>query len=250
MAIGPSDTRPDDDLRVEASNRDTPPTMMGKFSFFYTSLEGMRRLSGSEKGFGGDLRYGMPTGIEGADKICQTLAAGEGFGHKTWKAFLSILRGPDGQPVHAIDRVGEGPWHDRRERLIAMNKAGLIPPMGNRPLGDSAAVNDLPDEKGRGRPSGSMNDTHDVVTGSNNGGRLRYAGNFAATCNDWTSKTVQSTTIGIGHAWPASGSGQHWIQAHNASSCAAGVNLTFSSPSGGPSIGGGGGWGGFYCFAI
>ena len=42
-----------------------------------------------------------------------------GAGAKSWRAFLSTIRGgPDG-PVHAIDRVGNGPWYDRLGRLVA-----------------------------------------------------------------------------------------------------------------------------------
>jgi hypothetical protein len=220
----------------------------GNFSFFYTSLEGVRRLSGSQNGFGGNLKFGMPTGLEGADKICQTLAADEGFGHKTWRAFLSVVMGPEGTQVDAIDRVGNGPWYDRRGRLISMTKAGLT--SGNRPAGDPQAVNDLADEKGRGRPTSPPNDTHDVITGSNAMGRLRYPGNRNNTCLDWTSTTTPTRpTIGMGHAWPA-GSGQGWIQVHTEPNCAAGVNLVQNGPGNGSSIGAGGGWGGFYCFAL
>jgi hypothetical protein len=213
-----------------------------KFSFFYTSLDGMRRLSKSQNGFGGDLRFGMTTGLEGADKICQTLATDVGFGSKTWKAFLSATKGTDGQPVHAINRIGEGPWYDRRGRLIAMNKAGLTG-TGNRPMGEAAAVNDLPDETGQGTKR--LGDTHDTITGSNRQGMLA-ATDPVRTCQDWTSTTGRG--VQMGHSWPA-GSGMHWIVAHTEPSCAAGVNLVQNGPGNGSSIGAGGGWGGFYCFA-
>ncbi|HEY0705975.1 MAG TPA: hypothetical protein VGG33_04220 [Polyangia bacterium] len=215
------------------------------FSFFYTSLDGMRRLSKSQNGFGGDLRFGEATGLAGADKICQTLAADVGAGNKTWRAYLSIVNGPGGQPVHAHTRIGEGPWYDRRGRLIAMNKAGLFGTF-NRPMGDPAAVNDLPDETGQG--TRRLGDTHDVITGSNQRGELRYPGNMANTCNDWTSASIRAT-VGMGHAWPA-GSGMHWSQVHTEPSCVAGVNLVQNGPGNGSSIGAGGGWGGIYCFAL
>jgi hypothetical protein len=217
-----------------------------KFSFFYTSLDGMKRLSKSPNGFGGDLRFGEQTGIAGADKICQTLASDLGFGNKTWRAFLSVVKGPDGQPVNAIDRVGAGPWYDRRGRLISMDKAGLTSATG-RPAGDPAAVNDLPDETGQGTKR--LGDTHDVITGSNMRGQLLSPGNLNNTCMDWTSVAVTRAAVGVGHAWPA-GSGMNWIQAHTEESCAAGVNLVQTGPGNGSSIGAGGGWGGFYCFAL
>ena len=218
------------------------PATGARFSFFYTSLQAMRRLSGSQNGFGGDLRFGAATGIEGADKICQTIASDVGAGNKTWRAFLSATRGPEGQPVHAIERIGEGPWYDRRGRLIANDRAALV--TGNRPAGDGQAVADLPDESGQG--TRSMGDTHDVITGSNRMGRLADT-DPVRTCQDWTS--LQGRGVQIGHSWPA-GSGMHWIVAHTEPSCAAGVNLVQNGPGNGSSIGAGGGWGGFYCFAL
>jgi hypothetical protein len=219
------------------------PGSAEKFSFFYTSLDAVRRLSKSQNGFGGDLRFGAATGIEGADKICQTIATDVGFGSKTWRAFLSATKGADGQPVHAINRVGEGPWYDRRGRLISMNKAGLI--SGTRPAGDPAAVNDLPDETGQGTKR--LGDTHDVITGTNRQGML-VSTDPVRSCMDWTSVSGRGP-VQMGHAWPA-GSGQHWIVAHTEGSCAAGVNLVQNGPGNGSSIGSGGGWGGFYCFAL
>ncbi|KFE64865.1 hypothetical protein DB31_1883 [Hyalangium minutum] len=65
------------------------------FSFFVTSLEAMRQLSGSQNGFGGDLRFGEATGLEGADKICRTIAemSEPGAGQREWRAFLSTSTG-------------------------------------------------------------------------------------------------------------------------------------------------------------
>ena len=48
-----------------------------KFSFFVTSLNAMRMLSGNRNGFGGDLRHGETgegAGLRGADKICSEAA--------------------------------------------------------------------------------------------------------------------------------------------------------------------------------
>ena len=180
-------------------------------------------------------------GSRARTRFCQTIAQAEGAGGKTWKAFLSAVRGADGQPVHAIDRVGNGPWYDRNGRLIAMNPAGLV--AGNRPAGDGPAVADLPDEKGRG--TRMIGDTHDVITASNRMGRLRST-NLASTCQDWTSASGGSG-IGAGHSWPAS-SGMNWVEAHAVPNCTPSVNTTFT-PNG-LGIGGYGGWGGFYCFAL
>ena len=236
----PDVVTPDDAMGGGASE---DGTAAAHFSFFYTSLAAMQRLSGNEKGFGGDLRFGMPTGIEGADKICQTIAGDVGFGSKTWRAFLSATRGPDGQVVNAIDRVGEGPWYDRQGRLIAQDKAGLL---ADRPLGDPSAVNDLPDETGDG--TSSRGSTYDAITGSNTSGRLYYP-DRKNSCNDWTNSTLEAVFVMCGHAWLATGIA-HWIQAHPERSCVAGYNITSNGTSDGSSIGAGGGWGGFYCFAL
>mgnify|MGYP003441729831 CR=1 FL=1 len=102
-----------------------------RFSFFVTSLATMRLQSGSQDGFGGDLG-----GLAGADAIFTTAATAVGFGHKTWRAFLSVYN--NGTPLHAIDRIGTGPWYDANERLVAMDLAGLT--SGDRPAGDAASV--------------------------------------------------------------------------------------------------------------
>lgn len=212
-----------------------------RFSFFVTSLATMRAQSGSQDGFGGNLG-----GLAGADAICQRAAAGVGVGHKTWRAFLSVARGPSGGPAHAIDRIGDGPWYDRAGRLIAQDRAGLL---RTRPAGDTQSVNDLPDENGVGLKS--FGDTHDIMTGSNQQGQLDGA-DTSATCNDWTSAVGpgSESKVRCGHSWPAM-SGMHWIQAHRLPGCAPGVRTTITPPGQeGNTVGGQGGWGGIYCFAL
>ena len=217
------------------------------FSFFITSLEAMRRLSGSQDGFGGDLG-----GITGADGICQTIAQEVGQGAKTWRAFLSATAGPDGQPVHAIDRIGDGPWYDANGRLVASSKSGLL---GDRPDGDPRTIDDLPDE--HGMPGTVLGDSHDILTGSNKQGRLNST-DPQSTCNDWTSSSeAVGDRVMCGHSWPRRGPGSgaqrggNWVSDHPVPGCGAGVNLEFTRPGTGPrTVGQGGGWGGIYCFAL
>ena len=225
------------------------------FSFFVTSLEAMQELSGSANGFGGDLRFGESTGLAGADKICATIAEMElpGAGAKGWRAFLSARTGgADGGQVHAIERIGSGPWYDRLGRLVAPDIAGLT---GTRPAADAAIKNDLPNERGEsqknqpGPNSTGLADNHDIVTGSTSTGR--YSGAAAGdTCNDWTSTTATGSIV-VGHSWPAQ-SGQSWIKAHTEKGCAAVVNLVQNGPGspGCKGLGCGGGYGGIYCFAL
>lgn len=228
------------------------------FSFFVTSLEAMRLLSGSQDGFGGDLRHGESSGLAGADKICSEIAESSlpGAGAKGWHAFLSAKSaGPNGAVVHARDRIGTGPWYDRTGRLVAMNLTDLIM---TRPQADAAIIDDLPNESGAPNHGSSAVDNHDTVTGSDEQGR--YA--EGVTCEDWTSIETATTSTGsggrpgagehngpmCGHTWPAR-SGQSWIAAHEAPGCAPSVSLAQNGGGSGTGIGNGGGYGGIYCFA-
>ncbi len=221
------------------------------FSFFVTSLEGMLRLSNSPDGFGGDLRYGEADGLTGADKICTELAEASmpGAGAKQWRAFLSVAQGPDGNPVHAINRIGDGPWYDRLGRIVAMDRSSLLT---TRPTGaDPAIANDLPNEYGvpNHDPDGTGEvDNHHVLTGSNENGEL-YGD--TSTCNGWTTADSSAGRPRIGFSWPA-GNRQNWISGQDEGGCGAGVNTaeTGGSNPNNPIVGSGGGYGGIYCFAL
>ncbi len=250
---------------------DVPATGLPRFSFFVTSLRALQELSGSQNGFGGDLRYGETgalAGLRGADRICAAIAERSmaGAGAKGWRAFLSAANG--GSPVHAIDRVGAGPWYDRLGRLFANNTSEFL---GFRPTTTDAAIrNDFPNEDGvpnhRPDPTRGEVDNHDTLTGSNAQGRLY---NATATCLDWTSAMGNRTLEGrprVGHSWPRTGGPRpggggatgnsdgygHWISSLDEAGCAPGVSLI---EMGGPilsmpTVGSGGGYGGFYCFAL
>jgi hypothetical protein len=250
------DTETPDAGVADASPPDAAP-VLPRFSFFITSLATMAKQSGTSSapaqyanlGFGGNLG-----GLAGADAICQQAAADVGFGGKTWRAFLSVTDGGNGQPVHAIDRIGSGPWYDRNERLIAEDIAGLL--SGNRPAGSTQAVNDLADENGIAigtqdlDSNGEDDDNHDIMTGTGKDGRL-FSTDKKSTCDDWTyAGTDTSYDEGrVGHAWPAQ-SGQHWINSHPMHGCSPGANLIQNGPGSGTDVGAGGGWGAIYCFAL
>lgn len=227
------------------------------FSFFVTSMNALWTLAGDSVsnlggGFGGDFG-----GIAGADHICQTIGNATGS-TKTWRAFLSATDDGNGNQVHAIERIGAGPWTDANGRLVASDVAGLS---GNRPDGNAASVNDLPDECGT--PLSSLGDAHDVVTGSNRNGRLANA-DMNWTCNDWTSNSssVGANTGGpgpggnrngvmTGHSFPRnSRNGLSWVSDHPLRGCSKGANLTQNGPGVGTCIGCSGGYGAIYCFAL
>jgi hypothetical protein len=287
------------DAAAESSPDNAP-----RFSFFVTSLAALQALSGNPEGFGGDLRFGQSDGLSGADEICRQISLRSMPGNvKTWRAFLSVTKGPTGEPVHAIDRVGEGPWYDRLGRVVAMTKDDLVQ---TRPRGaDPAIINDLPNEDGvpNHNPDGNGNvDNHDMLTGTNASGTL-FSADWGATCHDWTSSVGSDGRPHCGHTWPTGGgnggpmtrdggplvrdggprmpeggviiirdggfqidggmrppwldggrSGDlaNWMSALDESGCAPGVNLIETGPPN-PSehtVGSGGGYGGFYCFAL
>jgi len=255
-----------------------------RFSFFITSLAALRTLSGNADGFGGDLRFGQADGLSGADEICRQISLQSmPSNRKTWHAFLSVTKGPDGQPVHAIDRIGVGPWYDRYGRLVADNLTDIAQP---RPRGaDPAIYNDLPNETGtpNHNPDGTGNvDNHDMLTGTGANGTL-YSQDWASTCHDWTSIVGTDGRPHCGHPWPTGGFGgmggpiggrdgggglppgfdagggsggvgdlANWMSALDESGCAPGVNLIEMGPPNTTvrTVGSGGGYGGFYCFAL
>jgi hypothetical protein len=243
-----------------------------RFSFFVTSMDAIWKLSGSTPGdmsggFGGNFG-----GIAGADKICQTIGEATGHGHKNWRALLSATNDGNGNPVHAIERIGEGPWYDANDRQVATGRAGLL--SGDRPNGDAQTINDLPDECGV--PITALGDAHDVITGSNKQGRLNST-DLATTCNDWTSSDSKlgggggsapppppgggggggrGGQVMCGHSFPrgmAGGpgggrGGGHWLSDHGVPGCGKGALIVQGFGEG--CIGCTGGYGALYCFAL
>jgi len=252
-----------------------------KFSFFVTSYAALQKIAGNTKGLGGDLRHGETgagAGLRGADKICAEIAESSlaGAGTKTWRAFLSATADESGKQVNAIERIGSGPWYDRIGRLFANNLDELY---YDRPQNAANAIkNDFPNETGtlNQNPDGTGNvDNHDTLTGTDSQGKLYGS---TATCSDWTSTATSGSKPRVGHSWPTSasacsttstagstgsgiGSGMgmgggmggmcNWMSALDEAGCAPGVNLI---QNGGPgndgTVGSGGGYGGFYCFAL
>jgi hypothetical protein len=237
------------------------PHTLPHFSFFVTSLQALQDLSGNQLGFGGDLRFGLVgpnAGIRGADLICTTIAERSlaGAGGKQWRAFLSAGDDGTGQPVHAIERIGPGPWYDRLGRMFAPDRASLlsIRPQG----GDPIIRNDFPNEHGvpNHDPDGTGEvDNHDMLTGSNAQGHFEGP---TRTCLDWTANAGDEAVEGeprVGHSWPRDGSDfelNSWISSLVESGCAPGVSLIEMGPPDPRSntVGSGGGYGGFYCFAL
>lgn len=237
---------------------------LDKFSFFVTSQKAMVRLSKSDDGFGGDLRYGTESGLEGADKICTEIAETSmpGSGAKQWRAFLSTEHGgPNDGPIHAKDRIGQGPWYDRVGRLVAMNLQNLLK---NRPEGaDPAIKEDLPNEDGvpnhRPDPTKPADDNHHTLTGSKADGTWYGKDPFgiSSTCLDWTTKSRDNRNVTgrprIGFMWSIQNR-TNWISGQDEGGCGAGITgvgtVNGGSDPNNPIVGSGGGYGAIYCFAL
>jgi len=199
------------DSQADAPPDSQPDAATARFSFFVTSLQAMRRLSNSDNGFGGDLRFGETgpgAGLRGADRICATIAGSSlsGAGQKQWHAFLSVVADETGARANAIDRIGEGPWYDRKGRKVALRKADLL---YDRPSSaDGAIQNDLPNEDGVPNhapdPSQGQVNNRSTLTGSNDQGVLYGA---SSTCQDWTSTSAADGRPRAGYSWSDSSDG-------------------------------------------
>jgi hypothetical protein len=260
----PSDAGPSD-AGAGGTDSAVDPSGLPHFSFFVTSQAAIVDLAKNAKGFGGDLRYGETgsgAGLRGADKICGEIAERSmpGASKKPWRAFLSASAGAaNGGAVNARDRIGSGPWYDRKGRLVGNALSDLL--SGDRPANADAMIrDDLPNETGTGNstPDGTKLDNHDTLTGSDAAGRYVSGSN---TCQDWSSAATTSTGGGggggggsgpsIGHSWPRSASmGRNWVSDHRAGGCGQGINTSNGTSDGTPTVGSGGGYGGFYCFAL
>ena len=173
-------------------------------------------------------------GLEGADQHCQTLAQAAGAGNRTWRAYLSTLPA-GGQPgMNARDRIGEGPWYNANDQIIAANVADLHgdiqrdrnnirKPTAVDQNGD--AVNGVGDQPNQ----------HDILTGSDSMGYALLGSAATATCSNWTSSSDGMTMVG--HHDRLGGANSSWNAVHMSRSCSQ-EDLVAT-----------GGNGLFYCFA-
>jgi hypothetical protein len=141
-------------------------------SFFVTS---------AGPGKGADLG-----GLEGADRLCQSLAQAAGAGSKTWRAYLSTQ---GAGAVNARDRIGRGPWVNAKGVVISKDVAELH--AANNLTKQTALT-----EKGavvNGR--GDTPNMHDILTGSQPDGTA-FAGAADMTCGNWTKSGAGSAMVG------------------------------------------------------
>jgi hypothetical protein len=176
-------------------------------------------------------------GLEGADRLCQSLAQAAGAGGKTWRAYLSTQAEGGAQAVNARDRIGRGPWQNFKGEVVAQNVDDLH--------GDNNKLGMQHSQTERGTIIAGVGYTpnyHDVLTGSQPDGRAFPAGEDR-TCRNWTSSTQGAAMVGH-------------IDRKGLRDDAPAKSWNSSHPSRGPEGGcsqsdlrGTGGNGLFYCFA-
>jgi len=130
------------------------------------------------------------SGLAGADRHCQSLAAAAGAGDRTWRAYLSTSAS-GGQPaVNARDRVGTGPWYNAKKVMVAGNLAELH---GKNNLNKQTGLT----EKGQivnGR--GDKPNMHDILTGSQPDGTAIAGDPGKTTCGNWTMSGAGAAMVG------------------------------------------------------
>lgn len=172
-------------------------------------------------------------GLAGADKKCQDLAAAVGAGGKTWHAYLSVEVGANGQPEHAKDRIGAGPWYNAKLQMVAANLTDL-----HARFGDHLVFLDEKGETVPGQWPGSPSpNEHDILTGTDRDGMLKVG----YTCGDWTSAEAGKTawvghSDGLGPMMSMDAMYRPWNSVHDSAGC------DNTAPRGGA--------GRIYCFAI
>ena len=125
-------------VAIASCGKDAPPAPSGPTpSFFVSSVTSATGNLG---------------GLAGADALCQRLAAGIGQGARTWRAYLSAERDPanGGQPLHARDRIGNGPWYNVNLVLVANNSMEL-----HSRTGDASVILDERGQRINGQWTGS-----------------------------------------------------------------------------------------------
>jgi len=190
-------------------------------SFFITSVG---------KGDGANLG-----GLAGADAHCAALAKAAGSSKTNWHAYLSttpVQGGP--APVDARDRIGSGPWVNSKGVTIARNVEDLHSAKLTKEM--------LLNENGAmGNCACDTANTHDILTGSDTGGRYLSMGNTDTTCKNWTSNSEGSAMLGHHDGkGPPNATARHyssWNASHMSRSCSQ------------PDLVATGGAGLFYCFA-
>lgn len=162
-------------------------------------------------------------GLDGADAHCNKLAAAAGSTLTNWKAYLSVNavidRSGDSPKVipgvNARDRIGAGPWHNAKGKLIAQNVEALH--SDSNPINKGVGL----DENGSTvNARGDKPNRHDILTGSDPFGMYSTAGGDTS-CSGWTSSDKGSAIVGH-HDRVGLSKDRHmvsWNSAHGSAGC-------------------------------
>ena len=199
-----------------------PARLPAPMTYFVTSVG---------KGDGANLG-----GLAGADAHCAALADAIGAQLPTgrvWRAYLSGTA-ENGQPIHARDRIGIGPWHNAKGALMA----ATVPDLHGDILRDRSQMNknnSVTEKAGIVSGAGDTPNVHDILTGSDSFGRA-VPGTADWNCSNWTSSAATGSAM-VGHHDRTGGGNSSWNSAHPSRGCGQ-ANLVST-----------GGAGLFYCFA-
>jgi hypothetical protein len=131
-------------------------------------------------------------GLDGADRICETLAESAGAGGKTWRAYLSTQPFGSTQAVNARDRIGRGPWQNAAGAIIAKDVAQLH---SENNLTKATALTEK-GERVNGR--GDSPNEHDILTGTQPDGTAFSPGEDR-TCGNWSRNGAEGSAM-LGHS--------------------------------------------------
>ena len=184
-------------------------------------------ITSSGSGNGADLG-----GLEGADRICLTLAEAAGSKNVQWHAYLSTIS-TDGTPaVNARDRIGKGPWYNAKGTKVADNVADL-----HSDHNKLSKENSLTEKGAAVNGRGDTPNMHDILTGSTLDGTA-YVGEGYTNCDNWTGSGEGGTRVGHHDRQGGGENPASWNSAHTSRGCSQ-ANLVAT-----------GGNGLFYCFGI
>jgi hypothetical protein len=173
-------------------------------------------------------------GLAGADRHCQQLAEAAGSTGKTWRAYLSTQ---GAGAVNARDRIGQGPWHNAKGRMIAKSLSELhgdtLEEARNGNL--ICKMTALTETGAEVNGVGDTPNLHDILTGTRLDGTAFPPGEDR-TCGNWTSNSTGAAQVG--HHDRNSSSSISWNSAHPSRAC----DMASLARSGGGGL--------FYCFAI
>jgi hypothetical protein len=176
------------------------PAAKNDMSFFVSSKNG---------GNGANLG-----GLDGADRLCQSLASAAGAGSRTWRAYLSTSAAGGSPAVNARDRIGRGPWRNANGVVIANDVTQLH--AANNITKQTALTETGAVVNGRG----DTPNMHDILTGSQPDGTA-IAGNADTTCGNWTKNGDGAAMVGhhdrsgLDDSAPA----KSWNSSHQSRAC-------------------------------